>query len=458
MLNVPSAPEAPDPAEVAPPKRGGLGQLAIKGSIYEIASFGATQTIRLLANLLLTRLLTPEAFGLSAMINIVNFGLTMLSDLGISPSVVQSPRGDEKDFLDTAWTMHVVRGVGLFCVSVLLSWPVAWLYDEPLLGPLLAVGSINILLSGFESTSVITLLRRVDSKRLATLDLAVQLASLAVTIGGAYYTRSVWALVAGGLAGGVIRTLVSHFFLDVGYRNQFHWSKENAKQIVRFGRWVFLASAVGFFAGQIDRLFLGKFLGLTELGIYSVAVALAELGAAIVQRLTHQILFPIFSRIHREEPQRLGAIFYRARLALDALALPAAGVLFVLAPWIIDFLYDDRYVGAAWILSILTLRVTLSCIAVPMETCLFAMGHSHFGFTKSVCKMAAMVVGLPLGYHYYGLQGIVWATALSELPALFVLVPAFARRKLLLLRRELLVPLFFAIGVGLGHCVVSLLG
>lgn len=454
MLHV--TPEAPTSADAEPPKPR-LKQLALKGSAYEIASFGISQAIRLGSNILLTRLLAPEAFGLAAMINMVNYGLIMLSDLGTGPSVVQSPHGDEPDYLNTAWTMHVMRGAALFCISVLAAWPIAWLYDEPLLGPVLAVSSIGVLFSGFESTALLTLLRRVDSRRLALLDLTLQLVGIGVTIIGAYFTRSVWAIVAGLLATGASKTLLSHFYLDVGYKNRFFWSKEAAQRIVRFGRWIFFASLVTFFSSQVDRMVLGKLLGLAELGVYAVAVSLAEVGMMLVQRLTSQILFPILSRVHREQPDRVSNVFYRARLGLDALSLPAAGALFVLAPWVIDLLYDDRYADASWMLSVLTLRITISCMVVPMETCLFALGGAHFGLMKSLCKLGAMAVGLPIGYHYFGLAGIVWATALSDLPALLVLFPAFARRKLLKVHRELLVPVLFTLGVLLGYGVSAVL-
>jgi O-antigen/teichoic acid export membrane protein len=451
--------EPKEPATAVEPKaqRGGLGRMAMKSSAYEILSYAASQGIRLTSNLLLTRLLFPEAFGLSAMSAIFNQGLVMLSDVGIVPGVVQSPRGDDPEFLNTAWTMHVVRGASLCALAVVLAWPVAWLYDEPQLGPLLAVGSLNVLISGFDSTSLITLLRRFDSRRLMVIDIVCQLVSLAVMVVGAYLYHSVWALVAGMLVGSAVRTLISHFVVDVGYRNRFRWSKDARDAILRFGKWIFLSSMVMFFAQQIDRLFLGKFLGLAELGVYSVAITLADMASSVVARLTNQILFPVFSRVNRETPDRLQAVYYRARLAMDSLALPTAGVLYAVAPWVIALLYDDRYEGAGWMLQILVLRVTSACISTPCEICLLAMGYPQVGFQRSVAKMAWMLVSLPLGFYYFGVHGLVWAAALSEMPALVVLIPAFAKKGKLRVSRELLVPVLFGVGVVLGSALLKVL-
>ncbi|HSC86652.1 MAG TPA: oligosaccharide flippase family protein [Polyangiaceae bacterium] len=431
-----------DTTSAAPAEK--LGRRAMRGSLYEIASFGAGNAIRLLGNLVLTRLLFPEAFGAMAILAIFNQGLVMLSDVGISPGVVQSPDGDDPLFLDTAWTMHVVRGSLLFVLAAVLAWPVAWLYEVPSLWPLLVVGSSTVLLASLESTSMMTLLRRVDSRRIMVVELSSQVFGLLVTIAGAYWFRSVWALVLGGVAGTALKTAMSHFFVNVGYRNRLRWSREAADSIVRFGKWIFLSSAVTFFAQQIDRIFLGKFFGLAELGIYTVAATFADLGSLVVTRLTHQILFPSFSKVYRDDPSRLKRAYYKARLALDGLTLPGAGVLFALAPWLIALLYDSRYAQAGWMLQILVVRVIFTAIVVPCETCLFSMGKSHYGFVKSMCRLAWMLVALPLGYHWGGIRGLVWATALSELPALLVLLPVFAREKLLDWRRELVAPVLFA--------------
>jgi O-antigen/teichoic acid export membrane protein len=433
-----------------------VGKLAIRGSFYEIVSFGTANALRLASNLVLTRLLFPEAFGQAAILAIVNQGLVMLSDVGITPGVVQSPRGDDPEFLDTAWTMHVVRGVVLTLTAMLASYPIAWLYDDLRLVPLLAVGSLGVLFAGFESTSMMTLLRRVQSRRIMVVDLGSQLVGIAVTVLAAWYFRSVWALVAGSVTVAATRTLLSHLYAKVEHTNRLRWSKEAAQVIVRFGKWIFFSSAVGFVAQQVDRIFLGKFFGLSELGIYTVAVTLADLGTTVVTRLTHQILFPSFSRVFRETPERLKSAYYRARGALDLATLPAAGLLFALGPWVIGLMYDSRYQEAGWMLRVLTVRVAFTCIVVPCETCLFSMGRSHFGFVKSVCRLGWMMTVLPVAYHYFGIRGLVWTTALSELPALMALLPAFWQRSLLSMRRELLVPVYFGAGAGAGFLMLAL--
>jgi hypothetical protein len=88
-----------------------LNRLALSGVIWTIAGYGASQVMRFGGNLILTRLLLPEYFGLMALVNIPIIGLQLFSDVGIIPSIVQNKRGDEPGFYNTAWTLQIVRGI-----------------------------------------------------------------------------------------------------------------------------------------------------------------------------------------------------------------------------------------------------------------------------------------------------------------------------------------------------------
>ena len=68
-----------------------------------------------------------------ALVNAFLIGLAMFSDLGLAPSIVQSSRGDDPRFLDTAWVLQIARGLVLWILACLLAWPVAAFYDQPLI-------------------------------------------------------------------------------------------------------------------------------------------------------------------------------------------------------------------------------------------------------------------------------------------------------------------------------------
>src|SRR5690606_8194669 len=116
---------AQSPAPPAMPQQAkGISNSTVKrGSLWALAGYGGSRVLRIGGNLVLWRLLYPDAFGLIALVNVFITGLTMFSDVGIGPSIVQNPRGDDPAFLNTAWTIQVVRGFILGIAGAALAAP-----------------------------------------------------------------------------------------------------------------------------------------------------------------------------------------------------------------------------------------------------------------------------------------------------------------------------------------------
>src|SRR4028119_542476 len=129
-----------------------IKKLAIHGAVWTIASYGTSQILRFGSNLILTRLLIPDVFGLMALVYVFISGLHLFSDLGIGVSVIQNKRGDDPVFLNTAWTLQVVRGGFLWVCSLLIAWPVSHFYEERQLLWLIPVVALTTVISGFNST------------------------------------------------------------------------------------------------------------------------------------------------------------------------------------------------------------------------------------------------------------------------------------------------------------------
>lgn len=155
-------------------------QLAVRGAVWTIASYGLSQVLRLGSNLILTRLLVPEMFGLMSLVYVFITALHLFSDLGIGTSLIQNKRGEEPDFLNTAWTLQVCRGVILWFCTLLLAWPIAHLYQQPQFLWLIPVVGLGTVISGFNSTSVFTLNRNMAFGQLAIFELSGQLIGIVV--------------------------------------------------------------------------------------------------------------------------------------------------------------------------------------------------------------------------------------------------------------------------------------
>lgn len=382
-----------------------LGARALTGTLWTTGGYLLRQAIRLASNLVLARLLFPEAFGLMAIVNVFLVGLGMFSDLGIGLNIVQSRRGDERAFLDTAFSLGILRGAALFAAAALAALPVAAFYDLPELRGMIPTAALAVLIQGFFSTGVYRLQRHMSLARFELVELVGQLVPAVVMIAWALVSPTVWALVAGGVAGSAARVIASHWVVPE-HRPRLAWDRAASRELLEFGKWVFLSTVLTFLTDQTDRLFLGKLIPLSLLGVYSIAAMMAHLPIQLMTKVGALVAFPTFSR-SMEGPDGLAPTFHRVRRAL----LVLGGLLVVLlgasAQPLIDTLYDDRYREAGWILGLLAARSWLNVLQVPRQSSILALGVPRWLAIANGLKLAAMVALIPLGYRLAGLEGVI---------------------------------------------------
>ncbi len=428
-----------------------------RSAASEIFGFGAGLALRLASNLILTRLLFPEAFGLMAMAQIVLYGLNMLSDVGIWQGVVTSPRGEEPSFLNTAWTMLVARGAMLWAGACALTFPISLAFDEPQLLWILPAVSTSVLVQGFSSTRIFMLRRHLRLMPLQLLELGSQLVNVAVCLTGAWLGYGVISLVAGLLASCVVHTLASHLLPGTTHRDRFELEPRARQELFHFGRWIFLSSALTFLAVRVDQMLLGSTLGARMMGIYNIGQTLADLCDTLATRLTNGVIYPMLARVHISRPTELANAYYKARLWFDLVLFTGLGGIAAMSEWIIVLLYDDRYLEAADVMRILVFRGAVAALATLCEVCFVAQGQSVFSFRFNLVVTLVMIVAMPVGGIFWGIPGILWATVIARASGLFALWPRAYRLGFLRLHRELLALFYLALGYGLGLLAVLLL-
>jgi O-antigen/teichoic acid export membrane protein len=406
-----------------------LKQQAIRGTIWTIIGYGTGNILRLGNNLILTRLLVPELFGLMALVYVFLTGLHLFSDVGIGPSIVQNKRGDDPDFLNTAWTIQILRSFGIWLVCIIIAWPIANLYAEPKLIWLIPIVGLNTIISGFNSTALFTLERKIAVQKLTLLDLGIQVISFSVLVIWAYLSPSIWALVGGSIISNLLQLIMSHRLIPE-YSNRLKWDREAAKEIFSFGKWVFFSTAATFLATQADRIILGKLFSLTTLGIYTIALTFASLPQAIISQLAGQVMFPIVSKL-TDLPREIlrekildKRQFVLAGIGLIVIFLTCFGDLLVLN------LYDDRYAQASWMLPILALGIWPYLLFETSRQSLMAIGKPEYQAYGQFLKSLHVLIGLPLGFYLLGLPGIIIVIALNDIELYGVITYALWQEKL----------------------------
>jgi O-antigen/teichoic acid export membrane protein len=193
-----------------------LKSVASKGAFWTLANYGLSQALRFGSNLILTHMLFPELFGLMSLVNVIIMGLALFSDIGIGISIVQSKRGNDQDFLNSAWTIQVIRGFWIWIVAAAIAYPASQFYNTPELIWLIPIIAVNSVISGFNSTGLFTSYRNMAVKKLVIVGLTTQTIALVIMVTWAWLYPSIWALIAGTIASTLMYTIWSHFFIPLG--------------------------------------------------------------------------------------------------------------------------------------------------------------------------------------------------------------------------------------------------
>lgn len=439
-----------------------LKQRILRAGGWTLAGYGASQAIRLGSSLIMTRLLVPEMFGVMAIATMVMVILNMMSDLGLHQNIVQSSRGEEPVFLDTAWVLQIMRGVVLWVAALLLSaglyvgnlfalFPQASVYAAPELPLVIAVSAFSAVIAGLQTTGTALAHRRFDQKRLVLMDLMGQSAALVFMIVAGLATRSIWALVGGGLVGTATIVALSHFWLG-GHRSRFQWDRSALRELIHFGKWTFVSSIFTVLAANGDRLLLGAYVEADVLGLYSIAALLLIAIQGALARVFTAVSLPALSEVARTNSSRLREIYYRLRIPGDLLLLFSGGLLFAAGQLLIDALYDPRYAAAGGMLEVLALSMISARYDVSYHIYL-AVGKPRYLAIINVVRCLAVFAVVPPLYMAWGTPAAIWGIALNGLAQVPFIMVFNARLGLHDTRRELVVLLALPAGMACGYVV-----
>lgn len=383
-----------------------LTQRVVRSGSWVMAGYFTNQVLRFGGNLLLTRLLFPEAFGLMAIVQAVIMGVTMLSDVGITPSIVQNAQGEHSDFLNTAWSIQILRGFLMWGAISLLAQPLAGFYGQPELARLLPVAAASALIAGFNSTKLATADRNLNAARVTLIEVGNYATGLVLMLVLAWHFKSVWSLVWGNIAAALVKAVASHRILP-GSANRLAWDREATRHLLHFGKWVFVSSAVTFLAGEGNKLLIGALLDVRQLSFFTLASNLSLMFFLAMQQLAGKVLFPAYSEIVRSRPEAMRFTLTRARLVLAIPSWLVAAFFVFYGDSLVATLYDPRYREAGAMLQVLAIGSMAGGLGASYSGVLWAQGKVAVNTALLLLHVGLQMAGIVIGHHFLGNAGVV---------------------------------------------------
>jgi lipopolysaccharide exporter len=409
-----------------------------KGDLFATAfTFAGSAVIRLVSSLILTRVLRPEAYGTISILVSILYVINNLVDTNVNLFIVRDAKAEEPRFLNTAWTIRLIRSV-LSCIALYICAPLIAIkiYDLPDLTLPLRVFSIWFLFDGFESMAFPLAIRRKQARLQMYAELASSVVTTTFSILYCYHYHSFWGIAFAMLLNRFIMTVVSHqFYRDL--RPKICFDRAAAREILGYSKFTVPSSFLTLSLNQFDKVIFLRLFDLRLLGLYGLALNIAGSIETVISRVSSSVLYPRCAQNFRDNPETATQRYYTENTKLFASILGVPAALCGAAHLVITVLYDTRYALAGSVLQALALRASLLSFASTSEDLLISAGQFHVILYGNIVRAVWIVFGTLMGYHYFGFLGFIYGLALSGGPVLAYYLWLQNSKGMLIVRYEL---------------------
>lgn len=314
------------------------------------------------SNMVLARLLTPEAFGVVATLNMVIAFAEIFTDAGFQRYLIQHEFEDEEDkdkSTNVAFWSNLVMSFVIWGIIAIFSEPLATLVGNPGLGHVLTVACVSIPLAAFSSIQMALFKRGFDFKTLFWRRLAMILVPIFVTIPLAFWLRSYWALVIGT----IVINLVNAILLTVksNWRPRRYYSFARLKDMFSFCAWSILDSVLIWATAYIDIFFIGRALNAYYLGVYKTSIATVGHFTSLITASVLPVLLPAISRLQDDFPE-LRKTLLKLQKYTSILLLPLGVGIFLFSDFITEIMLGNQWNEAAPFIGLWALMEVISVI------------------------------------------------------------------------------------------------
>ena len=387
-----------------------LGRLALRSGTVSVAMQYGNGILQIIAAIVLARLLSPEDFGLIAIVTVLTSFAPLLIDLGLGDATAQRSKITQSQVSSLFW---VSSGIGFATTLVVAACSplIAWMYREPRLEAIALYTAIIFVLFGVSTQHQALLRRTMQFGRIAKIQILSTSIGVAIAIFVAICGYGYWALV--------LRPIVSSFCIAIGtwlvceWRPSFPVLDNEVKSMIRFGLHVVGFSVTYSVSRAVDRIALGLFYRPDVVGYYQNAITLYD--NSIFQTLGQ--LHTVGSAALSKLQSNTAALRQRYEAALSALAffvMPAAAILSVTAQDLTVILLGEKWGAAGFLLSIIALRGIFQVVEGSQGWLHLSIGRAdrwrNWGVVSVLVQIVTVLGGLP-----FGATGIAVAVVMTSL-------------------------------------------
>lgn len=389
------------------------GRAAVyRGAATAVALAWSMRLIGLVSVLVLARLLSPADFGIVGLAAAFIALIEVFSSLGLRQALLRT-RDPDRSHYDTAWTIQLLVFVGLAVLVAALGPLAASFYQEPALGPVLAVLSLRFLLYGLINIGIVDFDRNLDFGRDLRMRLVSRIGGLVATVALAVWLQSYWALAIGLVCQSALHVVAS--YVAHPFRPRFSLARRS--EMLGVSIWILIASAAQVAHRQVERLVIGRFAAIDLVGLYSVSKDLSAIFTEEIATALNRVTFVTTARTGRplrDTPDRLPTMLGAYAMIAAPLGLGLAAT----AEDAVAVLLGDQWAGAAPLLQLIAPASALYAVYKLIASSLQASGMEKGAASLSCAGAAVAAAALIAAALNGGGAIVIAATALIVSAAL----------------------------------------
>lgn len=413
---------------MSPKKKSKSGSI-LNGVKWTSIQFVLETAFRFSIRLILAKLLFPEQFGLIGMAAVFISIANAASDLGMGAALIQKKEDDDAiKMYDTAFWSGLGWGASVFLLMSLVIGPVAAnFYEEPLLLKLIPVLSLGILIKPFSLIHTVILTRAMNFKSIAKIYNSTFLIAGIIAIIAAFLDFGVWALVINSVLGGVLSVPI--FFYVTKWKPNRKWNKNYFKEIFGFGAYSTGTVIFSSITYNIDNLIIGKMLGASLLGSYTLAFSFTENLRQMISGILNKVMYPVFGK-NQDDKEKLKGYFLKIINFNALLIYPLMTFFLLFADDIVLGFFGNKWQATIIPLQILSIAIMVHSVVNSFTSLIRGLGKPKLEMKIIIgLTIFVLIPSLSIGIYYFGLKGAALAILVNKV--------ALASIGLTVLKREI---------------------
>jgi teichuronic acid exporter len=363
-----------------------------------------------IVGIILTRLLTPEDFGLVGMITIFIVIGQSLTNSGFGQALIQKKNATNIDF-STVFYFNILASILIYSVIYFSAPLIANFYDQPQLILLTQIICLSFVIESFGRTHSTHLEKQLNFKAPAIIGLTSVILAGIVSITMAYTGYGVWALVTQVVLKSIITTIL--FWWASKWRPLLVFSKKSLKSLFMFGSKILVAGLMHSIFQNIYYLIIGRFFSAQTLGYYTRAKTFAEMPVNTITVIIQKVTFPVFSTI-QDDDEKLKSGYTKAIRTLSAVVLPLMGIIIIASKPLINIVLGEKWLPVVPYLIVMATYGWMHIIYVMNHQIITVKGRSDYYLQIKIIDKILIIISILITYRY-GVMAMIYGHMIATI-------------------------------------------